>query len=56
MPPYTVQYLCPRQSPLWQGGQSTYNFAAAKALCFVLKPPKGRARVLDGYGRVVFSI
>jgi len=24
MPPYTVQYLCPRQSPLWQRGQSIY--------------------------------
>jgi hypothetical protein len=57
MPPYTVQYLCPRQSPNWQSGnRSLYSLAQARALCMVVKPPRGWARVLDGYGNVVFQV
>jgi hypothetical protein len=60
MPPYRVEYYCPRQSPNWQAGNARplYNLAQAQALCFVLKPnsPLGHARVLDYYGKVVFLL
>jgi hypothetical protein len=53
---YRVQYLCPRQSPNWQTSKSAYNnLQAAVAWCHNMKPPRGKARVIDLYGRVVYS-
>lgn len=56
MPPFTVQYFCPRQSPFWQGKGSFGNLFGAIAWAEIVKPPTGHARVLDAYGNVVFSI
>jgi hypothetical protein len=58
MPPFVVQYLCPRQSPYWQGGKMVPNFWAAVEWAKALRPngPLGRARVVDARGVVVFQV
>lgn len=57
MPPFTVQYLCPSQSPLWQGSRVFQDFAQAVLMAQILrpKPEQGRARVLDAFRRVVYE-
>lgn len=57
MPPYTVQYLCPRQGMFWQGpqnGRPFVDFYAACRFAEVIKPGNGWARVLDRQGRRVY--
>ena len=58
MPPFVVQYYCPRQGPFWQGGRPVATLRQAVALAQVLKPasPLGHARVVDARGVVVFQV
>jgi hypothetical protein len=58
MPPFLVQYFCPRQSRFWQGRKTVMNFQIACNLADVLKPnsPLGRARVVDAHGHVVYTV
>jgi hypothetical protein len=54
---YWVEYYCPRQSPFWQRAIQAYpdfNFACMQAQ--IMKPPRGSARVVDSFGRVLYSI
>jgi hypothetical protein len=53
VPPFSVQYLCPRQSPYWQGGKPMLSFWAAVEWAKAMKPngPFGKAR-----GVVVFQV
>jgi hypothetical protein len=60
VPPFRVEYFCPRQSPFWQGGNGRlfYNLPQARAVALMLKPnsPLGRARVVDALGTVLFLV
>lgn len=59
MPPYQVEYYCPRQGEFWQrpnGYPAINSFLAACNWAEVLKPPNGWARVVDGFGNVVYQI
>jgi hypothetical protein len=57
VPPFTVQYLCPSQSPNWQGGKVFQDFNQAVLMAQILRPQSqlGRARVLDALMRVVYE-
>jgi len=55
MPPFTVQYLCPSQSPLWQGHGQTTDYEAAVLLAQIIKPRLGHVRVVDALGRIVYE-
>lgn len=60
MPPFTVQYLCPADSPFWQisvSGKQFEDFRAAVLTAINLRPKTelGRARVLDRFGNVVYE-
>jgi hypothetical protein len=58
MPPFVVQYLCPRQSPYWQGNKAVPNFYAAMRWAVAMRPngPLGKARVVDARGVVVYQV
>lgn len=61
MPPYRVEYYCPRQSPYWQGPRNQaaiYDLSQAIGIANMLKPnsPQGHARVVDVAGNVVYQI
>ena len=58
MPPFVVQYLCPRQGPFWQGGRVFQNFWVAVQEAKAMKPygPLGKARVVDARGVVVYQV
>jgi len=59
VPPFRVDYFCPRQSPNWQVGKSGLgDFVRACQWATVLKPGAalGRARVVDARGVVVYSV
>jgi hypothetical protein len=57
MPPFTVQYLCPRQGMFWQSpsrGTAFADFYAACRFADAMKPGAGLSRVLDRGGRRVY--
>ena len=56
MPPFTVQYLCPVQGPMWQGSGQFQDLTQAELMAHVVRPnsPWGQSRVLDALGRLVF--
>jgi hypothetical protein len=58
MPPFVVQYLCPRQSPYWQGNKRVATFQQAVGWAQAMRPngPLGKARVVDARGVVVFQV
>lgn len=59
MPPFFVQYLCPKQSPNWQQGKRWFqNFYLACLEAQMVKPrgPLAQARVLDSRGVVVYQV
>lgn len=53
---FTAQYLCPRQSPLWQTLNTHPTFRAALLEAQIFKPPNGWARVLGPGGEVLVQI
>lgn len=58
MPPFVVQYLCPRQSPNWQqGAKPFYSLFLASLEAQVVKPrgPLAQARVVDSMGVVRYQ-
>ncbi len=65
MPPYRVEYLCPRQSPYWQrfgggffnrAGTGFASLELAKRACNGLLFQYHAARVLNAAGTVEYSI
>lgn len=56
MPPFTVQYYCPRQGNFWQGNRVVIDFNSACGWAAVMKPARGNARVVDATGQVVYQI
>ena len=53
---YWVEYYCPKQSPYWQRRATAIGeVAIAIREAMMIKPPMGWARVIDGYGQVVYS-
>jgi hypothetical protein len=58
VPPFRVEYYCPRQGHFWQSGNAPpqNDYVSACAWANLLKPPQGSARVLDAAGEVVFYI
>jgi hypothetical protein len=58
MPPFFVQYLCPKQSPMWQQGAKQFqNFYLACLEAQMVKPrgALAQASVVDQRGIVVFQ-
>lgn len=57
---FWVEYFCPCPGQAlkgWQRGRVPYPLLqSAVAMARILKPPTGTARVIDGFGRVVYSI
>ena len=53
---FWVEYLCLRLSPYWQsaGGPLPIQIAIRRAQ--IVKPLRGRARVLNQAGEVVYSL
>jgi len=60
VPPFRVEYYCPRQSLSWQSGLNRMfaNFQVACGWAQSLKPNSltGHARVIDARGLVVYFI
>jgi len=59
VPPFRVQYFCPRQSRFWQGGGFAFwNYVDACMEAQILLPnsPDGHARVLDARNVVIYEI
>ena len=59
MPPFQVEYYCPSQGEFWQranGYPAIMSLQQAMGWAQVLKPGRGWARVVDGYGNVVYQI
>lgn len=55
---FEAQYFCQRRaSEGWRGGRPWPTLAAAVQWCAVIKPTRGRARVVDtDTGRVVWEV
>ncbi len=57
---FWVEYYCPCPAEAWKGwqrGRTPYPLLGqAQAWAAILKPPGGNARVIDGWGRVVYSV
>jgi hypothetical protein len=53
MPPFRVEYYCPRQGPIWQGQGYRSNIQSAAMLAQMIKPPNGWSRIVDAQGFIV---
>ena len=59
IPPFEVQYFCPRQGNFWQrprGNSRIGSFEGACSLAALLKPAMGHSRVIDGAGVQVYFL
>lgn len=65
MPPFSIDYLCPRQSQYWQPLReglifktirSFSDFPSAQMVCNSLLWQYHAARVVDGNGQIVYQV